>query len=523
MKPVFRWDAYVVVLSVAILAFVAFKIPYLDLPFYWDEAWVYAPAVKAMWANGPSLLPTAISPDLSRGHPLLFHALAAAWMTVAGTSNISAHVFALLVSVLLVIATYRLGARSGSRIAGLCGAGLLLVNEAFLAQSGLLLPEVLLALFLVLAFTEYLTWRPWPFVLMALAALLVKESAVVPLAGLVGWQILLAIGQRTALERRSHIVRFLVMCVPFIVTALFFLIQRIQLGWFLFPEHVGMLSFDPKDLKYKANLVFFTVFEDQGMVALTYAFAIAAPLFHKGLAWWRRLLIPLLFITMIKVLCGRWTLPDGPTLAVVLLCFLAVQYLYFTHQEEDDDANTVMACSIAVLGIWGFTSLNFFSERYLLPMIPFVLVGSVRILNDALNKWDRKLPTALVLLIMIFLLFSIGNSGSGRDVKLSYADAIRMNQDRITYCESHGLFQERFFGSFTTITYMTDPGAGYLSSGKTFAHVSNQLETNTLFALVDGGPEGEEALRVRAAGFELEQAFTHGNVVGGLYRRTIAH
>ena len=64
------------------LIFIIFKLPHLSLPYYSDEAWSYIPAIHMMETNGLSMLPDALPPDVSRGHPLLFYFLGALWMRV---------------------------------------------------------------------------------------------------------------------------------------------------------------------------------------------------------------------------------------------------------------------------------------------------------------------------------------------------------------------------------------------------------------------------------------------------------
>src|SRR5437868_2860850 len=96
-----RW-----LLLLVLLVFVCFKIPLLHYPFYCDEGWVYAPAVKTMALHGPSLLPGAIPDSLSRGHPLMFHFLCSLWIRCFGSSNIAVHSFPLLVSVIFMFALY---------------------------------------------------------------------------------------------------------------------------------------------------------------------------------------------------------------------------------------------------------------------------------------------------------------------------------------------------------------------------------------------------------------------------------
>src|SRR5436190_472897 len=90
-----------IIILCLVIGMVAFKWSYLSLPFFWDEAWPYSTAVHAMYNHGISLIPGSISPSISRGHPLLFYCMAAAWMKLFGTSVFAIHLFALLISVLL--------------------------------------------------------------------------------------------------------------------------------------------------------------------------------------------------------------------------------------------------------------------------------------------------------------------------------------------------------------------------------------------------------------------------------------
>ncbi|MGL5890546.1 MAG: glycosyltransferase family 39 protein, partial [Bacteroidia bacterium] len=149
-----------ILLALLCAAFVLIKLPYVDLPYYWDEAWVYAPAVQEMAASGPSLAPDAIPAELTRGHPLLFHFFAAIWVTIFGNTPVAAHSFALFVSLLLLLAVYRTASRVFSPGAGIAAVVLICVQPVFFAQSGLLLPEIMLALFLLLALQAY-TENKW--------------------------------------------------------------------------------------------------------------------------------------------------------------------------------------------------------------------------------------------------------------------------------------------------------------------------------------------------------------------------
>ena len=89
------------VLLLVLLVFVIFKIPHLFYPYYWDESWPYAPAIREMLHHGISLMPDAVNPELSRGHPLFFHAIAALWMKIFGSSHFAMHSFSPFIIVVI--------------------------------------------------------------------------------------------------------------------------------------------------------------------------------------------------------------------------------------------------------------------------------------------------------------------------------------------------------------------------------------------------------------------------------------
>ena len=94
---------YHALLGVLIAAFVLLKLEALTLPFFWDEAWVYLPAIRTMAEQGPSIMPGSIDADLYTGHPLLFYFMASTWIKMWGYSLPIAHSFPLLISIGLIV------------------------------------------------------------------------------------------------------------------------------------------------------------------------------------------------------------------------------------------------------------------------------------------------------------------------------------------------------------------------------------------------------------------------------------
>ena len=145
-----RW-----VLFLVLIIFMICKLPSLSYPYYWDESWPYAPAIQAMYHHGISLSPSAIDPELSRGHPLFFHAIAAAWVNIFGSSHLSMHSFALTISLLFLIAIYETGLRLFNQRVAVMGVLLVATQVCFFIQSSFVLFEVLVAFLCFLSIVLY--------------------------------------------------------------------------------------------------------------------------------------------------------------------------------------------------------------------------------------------------------------------------------------------------------------------------------------------------------------------------------
>jgi 4-amino-4-deoxy-L-arabinose transferase-like glycosyltransferase len=170
---------YPLLFIIVLIGFVVFKWAHLKFPYCWDEVCFYGPAVGFMYKNGISLSPQALPIDYSRGHPLLFHFLAVSWMNVFGPSLRSLHLFALSISITLLISIYLFCRNFFSEKMALTAIVIIIIQPVFLVQSSLILPEVLLALFLITALFAYLSDYNILYWFSAACAIMTKETAIV--------------------------------------------------------------------------------------------------------------------------------------------------------------------------------------------------------------------------------------------------------------------------------------------------------------------------------------------------------
>lgn len=516
------WPFHVVASLIA-LAFILFKTGFLHMPLFWDEAWVYAPAVRAMYAEGPSLLPNAISPELTRGHPLLFHFLATLWTKVWGPSNLAMHAFALVVSVLTLGSTYLVGLRIASPIVGAAAMLMLALDEAFLAQSGILLPEVLLGLFVLLTVHQFIQRNTFGYFLFATCALLTKESALVAIMALLVWQCSLLFFKAHRLAQTGAWKWIGITLVPVAIAGLFFVVQYVQLGWVFYPDHLGMMSFDPKDVHYKFKMAFNLLFEYQGMEWTTYAFGLAAPLLWRGWKPWLGVIVVLLYVSATKVLVGRWAMPPLPTLIVTLSCFAVIFRLQFMRLYELAPKKGAFASIglILVLGFLLFSALNFFADRYLVPLLPIIAIGICTVIHETAFRFSKWAFPAVLLLLCTLRFLAIGQDDRIGDTRLAYTDLIAVHKAMIGHLEQAGLRDAPVQASFTEAVYLSDPDAAYLT-GAPFSKVNADDPSLDAYALFTSVNTEEELQAGKAAGFQLLERFSVGKAWGEIHHRPSA-
>ncbi|MBX2972843.1 MAG: glycosyltransferase family 39 protein [Flavobacteriales bacterium] len=472
-------------LLLLIAGYVIWRAQWMDVPFYWDEAWVYAPAVRAMLANGPSLLPDAIDVSLSRGHPLLFHFLAAVWATVFGGSATSLHVFALVVSVALLVSVYLIGRSWSDGLTALAMTALLLGHEGFLAQSGLLLPELMLALWTVLAWHCFLRRRWLAYFLFGSCALLTKEAGIVLILALAAWQVLLvACGEGD--ERKAHLRVLLISLTPLIPFAAHFTIQYILFGWVFFPEHVALLTPGLRDVAYKSRLIFLAVFEDQGRIVFTFAFSFLPLMFWKAGRPLQRIAAAVLYIAAIKSLWGRWPIPFIPEPLSSLLIMAALFFVFhFLYRRSDPTSPSAPAVAyLFVIAFWSFCALNFYTNRYLLTLHPIIIIGAGCLLWHSMQGLPRWTLSAVMWSCVIAQAWFIAAYDDVGDAHLSYLDAIAVEREMIAHLEQQGLHNAPILTDFTSMIYLTDMGAGYLGQGRPFTQVTTDPDAKATYAVV---------------------------------------
>ncbi len=173
-----RVRARTYLLSAAVLAAFLFlcHLPFLKLPFYWDELGQFVPAALDIFQKG-AWIPRSTVPNV---HPPGVMAYLAAVWCVTGYSIAATRLAMLALATLGVAATLRLGVCLGlSTGASSFAAGLLVVSPLFVAQSMMAQLDMPAMVFLALALLLFLEDRIIAAALVSAVLVMVKETGLI--------------------------------------------------------------------------------------------------------------------------------------------------------------------------------------------------------------------------------------------------------------------------------------------------------------------------------------------------------
>lgn len=405
----FRWLMPVLVLA----AFFFMKWDALALPLFWDELGVYGPGILAMLDSGVGLLPSALEPELSRGHPLLFYAVFAGYSKLIGFSLLKIRLLAAFISIGLFGSVWWIGRKVLGGKYDWVPAMLLVVMPAVFVQSTLVLPEIMLSLFMLWGLYHIYqeNWL-WYAVFGSLAIMTKETGILLPLAG-----ITYLVFSREKPDWKS--IGWLV--IPILVFGIFLLIQKVQNGWFFFPYHTELISFNWNEISFKAGEMLHFLFVDQ----------------------------------------GRWLL----SIVIVLTATLTI------IRKKSFSLSTIhswfLLSSILFVGMMCFTVLNAYMDRYLLVLLPLMALGFAGLAQELLLlNVNKKLVRLSVLLpFLSFLLHNFYPSETFQyDIDRGFQEVVEVQQEATDYLMETVNPGDTVYANFPLYLGFQDVRFGYVDS-----------------------------------------------------------
>jgi predicted membrane-bound dolichyl-phosphate-mannose-protein mannosyltransferase len=403
----------------------------------------------------------------------LFYFLSSAWVCIAGNNVTAIHALYLAISVCLLWIVYFFTGKLTNKTAGLAAAMLLMTLPLFLAQASFMLPEIIVALLGLVTLLFYWRKKTLAGIITGSLLILTKESGAIMIGSILLCEFFTrSLKIKTFYDFKKTILSVFYWSVPLFVAAIFFVIQKVKLGWFFYPEHTQMIVTDKSTIitNFK-NLLNFVLFEQ-----------------------------------------GRFVL-------ILLIVFSVILGLYrkkFSRPNKD----ILITGSIFIVLYSMFCSINFYVPRYSMAIFPVLFLMVSHILFSFSGNRNLVISSLLVLFISYSASISIQQSNCN-DNNTGFLSMVRTHEEAIHYCEEKGWYNKTIQSHFLMKYYMIDPFMGYLNGDKRFENLDVEAgpiaSEIVIVSQIEKSPE-LESVRTNP-GYRLEKRFSHKKAWCEIYVR----
>lgn len=401
---------------IPILILLFIQIPNLGLPYFWDEAWSYFPAIKKLAEVGPSLMPGVIPIDYCKGHPQLFFFITSVWMKIFPDNITMMRILPLLFSLGVLITVYIGLLKLANRETAIIASLLISVQSMFLAQSIFLLPEMLLTLLFVMTFFFFLNNRFIAYTITCTLMVLTKETAIIfpILFGIFYFFTLLSQSNREKFRHRY----LLALTIPVIIYIVFLFLHYLKFGVVFYGDHIQYISTD------------WTIIYDKISRAYSFIF----------IGYGRR------FISITAII------------SIIILLF-----------QRPKNGRLLILGIISFLGFMIFSMFNYYTQRYgLVAIVIFIIVFSYIVGQLRINIFIKNGIAICLAAICLYFSFTLKTNG---DYDLGYIETVKVHQEMVHFCEENNLYDDPFAVTFNMIFCLRENDLGYLTGKKKFSNI----------------------------------------------------
>ncbi len=401
-----------------------FKCSYLFVPYFWEELGFYSRAALYMHDHTLSLLPGALPPELSRGHPSLCTLIFAIGYSLLGPFAWVGHLIALLLSCTLLIVVYRFAEDFFGQRVAFFSTVLLALQPVFFVQSTLVLPEIILALFCTLAIYAYAKENYMQVAIFSTLAIFVKETAIVlPFCFILCECIR---GRRYGIGRKI-ILNILCVLSPIVAWGVFLWIQKFQNGWYFYPQYTEYISFSFSSLNERLGYFLSFLFKGQGR----YLWSILVGMSSIVFVWQNRkyLVTPVKFFKT-KAQKREWQI------SAILITYI------------------VFALLVSVL--------KSHHARYMLLVLPVICI-LIAMLSIYFVQQCKHPLWGLMLLLLLAVPFEYysGDGVFSIDIDMSYLDVVRAHQQMVSFVDENIDSGKIIVCGFPVYSSLVEKRAGY--------------------------------------------------------------
>jgi Dolichyl-phosphate-mannose-protein mannosyltransferase len=441
-------------------------LPLLQLPYFWDEAGYYVPVARDILLTG-SLIPHS---TVSNGHPPLVMSWVALWWKVVGYVPLVTRTAMLVVAAFSLLGVFRLAERVANTQVAIASTLCTALYPVFFAQSSLAHVDLAAAGLTFWALSAYVEGELVATACWFTLAVLAKETAILALVGLAGWEVVGCLARRSSLR-----ILWLNGGVPQRLKPAYPLTGMGTTGSRTLPEPVPEVSSDIASRRRIASLLV-PVFPLALWYSYHYAhtgYVFGNPEFFRynvaaTLSPVRFLLALVMRLWQITGYLHLWILTVATVLAMWMLpplrdgdlerpgIGLPVQMVFY-----------IVALSYVVaMALVGGAVL----ARYMLPAVPLIVIVSISTLWRRLTFW--RPAVAWVAIAFVVAWFWNPHYGFSLEDNLAYRDYVVLHEDGERFLEAR-YPMARVLTAWPASDEITRPWLGYTTRPMRVVRIEN--------------------------------------------------
>jgi len=389
-----------VVFAVIFVVIFLLHVTLLSLPYFWDEAGYYVPAARDLLLTG-SLIPHT---TVSNAHPPLVLAWIALWWKLVGYAPVVARSAMIVVAAFSLLGVFRLAERVANTEVAIAATACTAVYPVFFSQSSLAQVDLAAAGLIFWGLQAYFDER-WTAVSVWFSlAVLAKETAIIAPLSLAGWEIVRRIPRvRERIQRWSagteptrgtgwRIAALLIPVVPLVL-------------WYRYHySRTGYVFGNPEFFRYNVAAT---------LNPLRFVLALVLRLWQS----FGYLHLWILTGAMALAMTDPPVSDEGVERARIAI---PVQIVFFV----------IIAAYVVAMAVIGGAVL----ARYLLPVVPLVIILAVSTLRRRMRHW--KFAIAFVVVAFVVAWFWNPPYGFSPEDNLAYRDYVVLHQDAERFLEA---------------------------------------------------------------------------------------
>jgi hypothetical protein len=410
----------------------------LRLPYFWDEAGYYIPAARDILLTG-SLIPHS---TISNAHPPLVLCWLALWWKLVGYDPLVTRSAMLVVAAFSLLGVFRLAERVANVPVAIASTLCTAVYPVFFAQSSMAHVDLAAAGLTMWGLCAYLEGRVFLFAFWFSLAALAKETAILAPLALFIWEIFRSTllrfesassdagrgqhvpesgagsGRPTEVLSARPLAGLLVPLLPLV-------------AWYAYHySRTGFVFGNPEYFRYNVAA---TLSFERFVLAL-------------GLRLWQAFGYLHLWILTLAMLLAMLLPPLNDDGVQRRRISIPVQLVFLV----------VLAAYLIALALIGGAVL----ARYLLPVIPLVIIVAVSTLRRRVRMW----PAAIGVVVLAFVVAWFWNPpyGFSPEDNLAYRDYVLLHEDAETFLEAR-YPMARVLTAWPASDELTRPWLGYIT------------------------------------------------------------